>query len=1154
MATWRPSGKSWKEKFSQGCRNGDLERVEELLSTMDDSEDDGGYALWTASGYGMQKLILSILNLGVNVNSHCEQDGMAALHRAAKNGHLEAAGVLIGGSANVNAATLDGSTPLHLASRGGHIPVIKKLICCGADVNAQTIDGSTALHFASHNGHHKVVRILVDADADVAIGTKDMTTPLHCAAILGSLDIAIILFEAGASPCVADQEGLTPLHIAAKHGHSGLLELLVSAGANLWELTKDNETVLHLCAETGNSAAASVLIHASKERGVKAKVSNRWSVANLETACAAGARAGAHAAGSSGNRASAGVATAAAADATACGGLRAATPTTAATVDAAMKPALEELDYLHLKNKDGKTALHLAVLKKCYNLAQDLMCAGVDPKITDENQCTPLHYAAQHEFLEIIRLLLDHGANLNAKNSDGQTARDLAVQVQGRHGRAVAILENAAMVMQLLQYGTCDCEDVTIAIGGAPGAGKTTFVDSYGVTRVEGIFRYENSRDRGATDPATRTRGIRLVAVKDTSGRVHTKHFMDFGGHEDFIPAHSLFLSESSTPSLAILLLDGSKDESDMAQQLEQWCGVFISCNRELPRREKQTGPCGAEAFAMMPDRRMPMIVIVSRGTSLDGGKRQRIWDLYQSVCGKFRMYLDFEQEPIFLDCRKSYSEKMVALRARINAISNRLMKQAGQQPRLIQAIRKALPRVRKHVGKPFCYRPAFTAALLDALKADGKATNSIDFSGSSARQAIEPALRLLSCYGELVTFESPTLKDTIVIEPEWLLTTIVGQLCSPKFFFPQLRVTFEKGRAAKEDVVQRLTAPHQPGAMVLDMLMQLGLCVVEQNNVIVPSKLPPLDSDHTQIGNWQARTTPLKYAGVRFSCEESIPLSAGFVVLLQTRTFSEFQQQQGKISRLWLRGVGVSPCASEVQGTIGVHPTRLAVDVAVRGPAGSQRDMFALLHILCELVVSSATQYSPGTVLCKLVLSAAELQDKVETPTLAYPGVTYLPSDVENAIRGNRIVESTDSEVSDRALDLLHLPPTHIHLISACSLEKLCEVLDTPSDRDWKHLAERLGFTCAEISTSIGQTPGSKTAALLQRWARKSPNNCVERLLRVQEHPSKGNIPAAKILREELQKPFLGTPNLFVARKMGCRDLWISHHGVSFTLDSEDQ
>ena len=370
----------------------------------------------------------------------------------------------------------------------------------------------------------------------------------------------------------------------------------------------------------------------------------------------------------------------------------------------------------------------------------------------------------------------------------------------------------------------------------------------------------------------------------------------------------------------------------------------------------------------------------------------------------------------------------------------------------------------------------------------------------------------------QLITFESPQLKDTVVIDPTWLLTRVVGQLCSPKFF-PQPHVAFdEDGRARKEDVIKSLSEPKQPGAIILDMLTQLGLCIIDRHHVIVPSKLPPLKASWCPIGGWLRNEKNTHYAGVRFTCEGSIPLSAGFVVLLQTRIFSDFSRHHGMAPKLTLRCLTVVPCQSDVQGTVIVHPTRLAVDVVARGPDDSQRDMFALLQILCRQVRDTADQYSPGSVLDLHILSSSELCATVNDQSTEFPRVMYSPSAVRKANRGNQLMDHPDRQSADKALDLLYLPPNHIHLVSAESLNALCALLDLPSDRDWKHFAEVLGFSVSEIRNLMFQ-PDSKTKHMLRLWAERSPNNSVKRLLDAFEKPGSGHVDAAAILQEELSK-----------------------------------
>jgi ankyrin repeat protein len=59
-----------------------------------------------------------------------------------------------------------------------------------------------------------------------------------------------------------------------------------------------------------------------------------------------------------------------------------------------------------------------------------LLAAGADANIKQQGGWTPLHAAAANGNLELIQLLLRHGADLAAKNDDSKTAFDLATEKQ----------------------------------------------------------------------------------------------------------------------------------------------------------------------------------------------------------------------------------------------------------------------------------------------------------------------------------------------------------------------------------------------------------------------------------------------------------------------------------------------------------------------------------------------------------------------------------------------------------------------------------------------------------------------------------------------------------------------------------------------------
>lgn len=243
-----------------------------------------------AAMHGDQSAVLALIGKKADVNA-AQVDGTIALHWAVRADDPRMTEMLLKAGARPSAANQSGATPMLLAAMNGNAAIIEELIKAGADPNAPLSEtGDTALMLASRTGKIGAVRVLVDHGAKVnSKETWGGTTALMWAVSEHHPDVAKLLVEHGAdvnakSDFVPSASGrgfegtapvapkpnqaieefasgwMTPLMFAAREDDLESARVLIQASANVNAIAADGKDALGLALFNGSYDVASLLI------------------------------------------------------------------------------------------------------------------------------------------------------------------------------------------------------------------------------------------------------------------------------------------------------------------------------------------------------------------------------------------------------------------------------------------------------------------------------------------------------------------------------------------------------------------------------------------------------------------------------------------------------------------------------------------------------------------------------------------------------------------------------------------------------------------------------------------------------------------------------------------------------------------------------
>ncbi|XP_030424301.1 poly [ADP-ribose] polymerase tankyrase-2 isoform X4 [Gopherus evgoodei] len=388
-----------KDELLESARGGNEEKMMALLTPLNvnchASDGRKSTPLHLAAGYNRVKIVQLLLQHGADVHAKDKGD-LVPLHNACSYGHYEVTELLVKHGACVNAMDLWQFTPLHEAASKNRVEVCSLLLSYGADPtllnchNKSTIDLAPTPQLKERLAYEFKGHSLLQAarESDVARIKKYLSletvnfkhpqtheTALHCAAASPypkRKQVCELLLRKGANINEKTKDFLTPLHVASEKAHNDVVEVVVKHEAKVNALDNLGQTSLHRAAHSGHLQTCRLLLSSGCDP----------SIVSLQgfTALQMGSE----------------------------------------NVQQLLQALFSFVEGIPLGNSDADRQLLEAAkagdvdtVKKLCTI-QSVNCRDIEGR-----QSTPLHFAAGYNRVSVVEYLLQHGADVHAKDKGG---------------------------------------------------------------------------------------------------------------------------------------------------------------------------------------------------------------------------------------------------------------------------------------------------------------------------------------------------------------------------------------------------------------------------------------------------------------------------------------------------------------------------------------------------------------------------------------------------------------------------------------------------------------------------------------------------------------------------------------------------------------
>ncbi|XP_072387018.1 uncharacterized protein [Diabrotica undecimpunctata] len=246
------------------------------------------------------------------------------------------------------------------------------------------------LHLATETGNLDEVQRLTEEGAIINEADSDGFTALHIVTYFEHIEVVKYLLAHGADVNAIENEGRNPLYFATANNNLEIVRLLIEAGASMQCSDISGDMPIHVAAKVGYAEIVKYFL----ENGIDVDIRNESTkMTPLHMAALAG--------------------------------------------------CIEIVDYLlknnanvHLKDCQNRSSIHYAVYEGNFKIVQDLIEKEVDVNVGDI-KWTPLHLACRHGHLEIVQLLLKHGAVYSSLQGKSRNYSPLYFAVEMGHLKIV---------------------------------------------------------------------------------------------------------------------------------------------------------------------------------------------------------------------------------------------------------------------------------------------------------------------------------------------------------------------------------------------------------------------------------------------------------------------------------------------------------------------------------------------------------------------------------------------------------------------------------------------------------------------------------------------------------------------------------------------